>query len=49
MLNTARARRGLASDTKMAVVTGGNRAVKASLLKNGYQISDADAGMHTYT
>jgi len=34
---------GLESDAKIAVVTGGNRAVKASLLRNGYQISDADA------
>ena len=30
MLNTARARRGLGADAKIAVVTGGNKAVKAS-------------------
>ena len=43
MLNTARARRGLAGDAKMAVVTGGNRAVKASLEKCGFILSDPDA------
>jgi hypothetical protein len=46
-MNSMRARRGLAADAKMAVVTGGNKAVRASLERRGYVV-DTDAEVDAF-